>query len=161
MLPKAYMNPESWMYYFEKRSRAARKGKYLPTLDDLYCGMPFFGGSLAADVEAWSEQVIPCLADKDQEIPQNPVQIALERLSVSARLSDLQLADDEIIKYNGSAEMFSELERASRRLTFYRAVSGDESARGVLFDNLMFRIRWLTCESAGLGGGLTCKGCEI
>ena len=145
---KASMDPENWMYYFEKSDQAARDGEFLPTLEDLYCGMSFFCGSVAADAREWSEHIIPHLAEKGQEIPRNQVQFALERLTVSVSNEDLKFANDEIVKYRSPPEMLAGVSRAAKRLVLYRVARGDESVRLSLVDDLIIRIRWITCKSS-------------
>ena len=120
------MDPEPWMYDFQEFNQQAEQGRYLPTLEDLYCGMLFFLGSLLADVQEWLRQIIPHLAKKGQKIPRNRVQIVLERLKVRANLEDLKFAHGEIIKRRIPHEIFEEISRAERRLVFYRVASGDE-----------------------------------
>jgi hypothetical protein len=86
---KAVMDPETRMYYFELFDLAAKTGQYLPTLEDLYCGMSFFNQSVSADAREWAERIIPHLAEKGQRKQLNQIQLALERLTVSAELKDL------------------------------------------------------------------------
>ena len=69
---------------------------------------------------------------------------------VSARLDDLKFVYDEIVKYRSPPEMLAEVSHAARRLVLYRVASGDESMKLSLVDDLIFRIRWLTCEAASL-----------
>jgi hypothetical protein len=154
MPPIAYMNPEPWMDCFEKRDQAAKEGRYLPSLGDLYSGMSFLKGSITADAKAWSAYIIPHLANKGQEIPRNPVQIALERLMVSARIEDLEFVHEEISNYKITLDMFEEITRAERRLVFYLVGSGDESVWPYLLDDLFFTIRWLMSETGSLGQGI-------
>lgn len=154
MPPIAYMNPEPWMDCFEKRDQAAKEGGYLPSLGDLYSGMSFLKGSITADAKAWSAYIIPHLANKGQEIPRNPVQIALERLMVSARIEDLEFVREEISNYKIPPDMFEEITRAERRLVFYLVSSGDESMWPYLLDDLFFTIRWLMSETGSLGQGI-------
>jgi hypothetical protein len=148
------MNPEPWMDCFEKRDQAAKEGRYLPSLGDLYSGMSFLKGSITADAKAWSAYIIPHLANKGQEIPRNPVQIALERLMVSARIEDLEFVHEEISNYKITLDMFEEITRAERRLVFYLVGSGDESVWPYLLDDLFFTIRWLMSETGSLGQGI-------
>ena|ERR1700733_7938732 len=150
MQPIAYMNPEPWMDCFEKRDQAAKEGRYLPSLGDLYSGMSFLKGSMTADAKAWSAYIIPHLAKKGQEIPRNPVQIALERLTVSARIEDLKFVHEEISKYEIPPDMFEKIIRAERRLVFYLVGRGDESVWPHLLDDLFFTIRWLISETGDL-----------
>jgi hypothetical protein len=154
MPPIAYMNPEPWMDCFEKRDQAAKEGRYLPSLGDLYSGMSFLKGSITADAKAWSAYIIPHLANKGQEIPRNPVQIALERLMVSARIEDLEFVHEEVSNYKIPLDMFEEITRAERRLVFYLVSSGDESVWPYLLDDLFFTIRWLMSETGSLGQGI-------
>lgn len=151
MPPIVYMNPEPWMDCFEKCDQAAKEGRYLPSLDDLYSGMSFLKGSVTADAKEWSAYIIPHLAEKGQEIARNPVQIALERLTVSAGIEDLKFAHDEISYYKMPLDMFEEITGAEKRLVFYLISLGDESVWPYLLDDLFFTIRWLRSETGGLG----------
>jgi hypothetical protein len=149
MQDKASMDPETWMYYFGKFDQSAKEGRYLPTLEDIYCGMSLFGRSVAADAQEWSKHMIPHLAEKGQKIPRNKIQLALERLTVSASLEDLKFVHDEIVYYESPPEILEAVSYAVRRLVYYRVASGDKSMIFSLVDDLMFKIRWLTCVSAG------------
>jgi hypothetical protein len=85
MPPKAAdLNPEDWKYHFNRRDKAAREGRHLPTLEELYCGMSFLGASLPNDAQVWSERIVPALSEKDYGLEQKQVQTALGRLSVGA-----------------------------------------------------------------------------
>ena len=150
MPPKAYMNRENWMYHFLRCYHAALEGEHLPTLEELYCGMPFLNDSMPHDVKAWSERAIPRLAERGQKVRRNSLQIAIEHLRVRSSLEDLKFVYNEIMGYDISSHMSTEIEHAARRLVFYRVFSGDESASPLLFRDLMFKIRSLTYESAGL-----------
>ena len=148
---KAFMDPETWMHHFKNSDLAAKYGEYLPTLEELYCGMSFYNHSVDADAREWSKRIIPHLAEKGQRIPRNQVQFALERLTVSAQLEDLKFVYDAILTYSAPPEMLAAVLCALRRLVIYRVFSGDESMRLILVDDLIHRIHWLTCESTGLG----------
>jgi hypothetical protein len=40
MPPKAAdLNPKDWKYHFNRHDKAAREGRHLPTIEELYCGM--------------------------------------------------------------------------------------------------------------------------
>ena len=80
MPPKADLSSKGLEYHFNRRDRAAREGRHLPTLRELYCGMEFSNESWTYDAQWWSEQIIPSLAEKGQQLARNPVQTALERL---------------------------------------------------------------------------------
>jgi hypothetical protein len=110
----------------------------------------FLNGSMTADAKAWSAYIIPYLAEKGQEISRNQVQIALERLTVSARIEDLQFAHKKISEYKIPLYMFDEITRAEMRLVFYLALCGDESMRPYLLDDFFFVIRCLIRETDGL-----------
>ena len=150
MPPKADLNPKGWKYHFNRRNRASKEGRHLPTLEELYCGMSFLNESLASDVHTWSERIIPCLAEKSNKLPRSALQIALERLTVSASLQDLTLVYDETVKYEISSDLSTEVKRAARRLVVYRVAGGDISARSLLCEDLVSRIRRLPRESAEL-----------
>jgi hypothetical protein len=146
MPPKANLSSKGWKYHFYRRDRAAREGRHLPTLHELHCGMAFFNESLAHDVQEWSERTIPSLADKGQPLARNPVQTALGGLSVSTSLKDLKFVCAELKKYETTSEKTAEVQCAIRRLTFYRAVSGDVTALPLLCEDLVTMIRKLTSE---------------
>ena len=150
MLPNVTANEKDWKYHFNRRERAAREGRHLPTLEELYCGMSFLNGSLRHDAQAWSERIIPSLAGQGQEAPRDPVRIALERLTVSVSLEDLKFVCDEIEKCEATSEKFFEIQCAARRLVVYRVAGGDVSARSLLCEDLVSRIRRLPYESAEL-----------
>jgi len=150
MLPNVTANEKDWKYHFNRRERAAREGRHLPTLEELYCGMSFLNGSLPHDAQAWSERIIPSLAGKGREVPRDPVRIALERLTVSTSLEDLKFVCDEIEKCEATSEKSFEFQCAARRLTVYRVSGGDVSARSLLCEDLVSRIRRLPYESAEL-----------
>ena len=141
---------KGWRYHFKRRDRAAREGRHLPTLEELYCGMSFLNESLAYDAQAWSERLIPVLAEKGHELPRNQIQSALERLTVSANIENLKFGYDEILKYGTSSEISKDIQRAARRLIVYRVASGDVSAWPLLCDDLVLRIRRLASEFAEL-----------
>jgi hypothetical protein len=148
MPPKADINQKDWEYHFERRARAAIEGRHLPTLDELYCGMSLFNDSVTSDAKDWSKRFIPCLAEKGQEMPRNPAQIALERLTVSASLEDLRLAHDELIHYQTSSEKSDEIENAISRLIFYRVARADISALRLFYEELTTRLHRVTGEFA-------------
>ena len=150
MPPKADLNPKGWKYHFNRRDRAAKAGIHLPTLEELYCGMSFLNESLSHDAQAWSERIIPSLAEKGQGLARNPVQNALERLSVSADLEDLRFVCDEIEKYETKTEKTAEVQCAARRLTVYRVAGGDVTAWPLLREDLASRMCTLTSESEEL-----------
>jgi len=150
MPPKADLNQKGWKYHFERRNRASKEGRHLPTLEELYCGMSFFNDSLARDAQAWSERVIPCFAEKASKLTRSALQTALERLTVSASLQDLTFVYDETVKCETSFDLSTEVERAARRLVVYRVAGGDVSARSLLCEDLVSRIHRLPYESAEL-----------
>jgi hypothetical protein len=137
---------------FKQYNKAAKEGRYLPSLHDLYCGMSFFGGSVAADAQEWSKRIIPDLAQKGQEMPGNSVQIAFERLMISASLEDLQSVDDEISEYRIPLEMLGEMLRAGRRMVFYRVALGDESVCPCLLYDHFDTIRLLSDSATTFDG---------
>ena len=143
-------NKKGWKYHFDRRDKASKEGRHLPTLEELYCGMSFLNESLACDAQTWSERVIPCLAEKASKLTRSALQIALERLTVSACLQDLTLVYAETAKYETSSDLFAEVQRAARRLVVYRVAGGDISARSLLCEDLISRIRKLPHESAEL-----------
>jgi hypothetical protein len=146
------MDPKTWTDRFKQYNKAAKEGRYLPSLHDLYCGMSFFGGSVAADAQEWSKHIVPDLAQKGQEMPRNPVQIAYERLMVSARLEDLQSVYEEISEYRIPLEMLGEILRADRRMVFYRVALGDESVCRCLMYDLFYTIRLLSDSATDFDG---------
>jgi hypothetical protein len=150
MPPKADLNPKGSKYHFDRRDRAAKEGRHLPAVEEQYCGMSFLNQSLARDAQAWSERIIPSLAEKGQDGARNPVQTALERLSVSASVEDLRFVCDEIEKHVQASEKFAELRSAARRLTIYRVAAGDDTAWPLLCEDLVSRMRTLPRESAEL-----------
>ena len=112
--------------------------------------MSFLNESLPLDAQAWSERIIPSLAERGQGLARNPVQSALERLSVSADLEDLMFVCNEIEKYETRSEKTTEVQCAARRLTVYRVAAGDITAWPLLRDDLVSRGRTLTTESEEL-----------
>ncbi|MBW4093144.1 MAG: hypothetical protein HIU82_18895, partial [Proteobacteria bacterium] len=54
-------------HHFGRRSRAAREGHHLPTLEELLLDMPFFRNDLAADAQAWAEILLPRLIGTDSD----------------------------------------------------------------------------------------------
>ena len=73
-------NEKGWKYHFNRRDKAAREGRHLPTLEELYCGMLFLNESLSHDAQAWSERIIPSLSEKGQ----GPEQIRYKLLLTAA-----------------------------------------------------------------------------
>ena len=119
-------------------------------LEELYCGMSFLNEFLACDVQTWAERVIPCFVEKGNKLPHSTLKAALERLTVSASLQDLTLVYDEVIKYEASSDLSTEVGRAARRLIVYRVAAGDVSARSLLCKDIVARIRRFPRESAEL-----------
>jgi hypothetical protein len=141
-------NEKGWKYHFNRRDRAAREGRHLPTLEELYCGMSFLNESLPHDAQVWSERIIPPLSEKGQSSERNRVQTALGRLSVSTGIEDLEFVYDELEKYETNSKKLLEVKYAARRLTVYRVAAGDVTAWPLLCDDLASRLRDLTIESA-------------
>jgi hypothetical protein len=148
MSSKADLSPKDWKYHFNRRDKAAREGRHLPTLEELYCGMPFSNESLSHDAQVWSERIIPSLSEKGQGVERNQVQTVLGRLSVSASIEDLKFVYEELKKYETNSKKLLEVKRAARRLSVYRVAAGDDSAWPLLCDDLVTRIRGLKIESA-------------
>ena len=119
-------------------------------LEEFYCGMSFVNDLLACDVQTFVERVIPRLVEKGNKLPHSTLKAALERLTVSASLQDLTLAYDEVIKYEASSDLSTEVGRAARRLIVYRVAAGDVPARSLLCKDIVARIRMLPRESAEL-----------
>jgi SpoVK/Ycf46/Vps4 family AAA+-type ATPase len=140
------LNSKDWKYHFNRRERAAKEGRHLLTLEELYCGMSFLNESLPHDAQTWSERIIPSLSEKSRGSERNPVQTALERLSVSASIEDLKYVCDEVRKYETTSEKTADLQCAVRRLTAYRVASGDITAWPLLCEDLVLRIRRLARE---------------
>ena len=150
MSTNVFTNEKGWKYHFNRRERAARGGRHLPTLEELYCGMSFLNELLPYDARAWSKRIVSSLSEKGQGLERNPVQTALERLSVSASLEDLRFVCSEIEKYETQPATIADVQCAARRLTVYRVAAGDVTAWPLLCDDLVARLRWLTIESAEL-----------
>jgi hypothetical protein len=138
---------KGWKYHFNRRDKAAREGRHLPTREELYCGMSFLNESLPHDAQVWSERIIPSLAEKGQGLDRNPVQTALERLSVSSSIEDLKFVCDEIEKCETKLKRLLEIKCVANRLTVYRVGAGDLTAWPALCEDLALRIHRITSEA--------------
>ena len=141
-------NEKGWKYHFNRRDKAAREGRHLPTLEELYCGMSFLNASLPNDAQVFSERISLFLSEKGQGPERNQVQIALGRLSVSASIEDLRFVYEELEKYQTNSKKMLHAKCAARRLTVYRVAAGDATAWPLLCDDLVSRLSELTIESA-------------
>ena len=74
-------------HHFERRSRAAREGRHLPTLDELLRGSPFMGDSVTKDAQAFAERLLSRLPVTTGDALAG-LRIALEALTVTPTALD-------------------------------------------------------------------------
>jgi hypothetical protein len=80
---------ERYRRRFERRAKAAKEGRHLPTLDELLLRSPFLGDDIATDAQAYAERMLPRVAD---DALGGRLKVALQALTVSPDIDDFRAA---------------------------------------------------------------------
>lgn len=112
--------------HFERRSLAALEGRYLPAVNELIHGMPFFADSMQQDMQIFVEQLLPQMRRKPGYTTKARVVRALERLVGNAGIDEVRELADALAA--ASDNLPSESKSWQLRCRIYQAHMYDHQA---------------------------------
>jgi hypothetical protein len=118
---------KGWLYHFERRDRAAREARHLPSTSELIAGMSFFNDSLTDDAQTWAERLLLRLHKYRDDLLYADILTALQRLTVSPDSTDFRNAID-VLQSGIPPQRFLGRESGELRCLLYCTASGDREA---------------------------------
>jgi ATPase family associated with various cellular activities (AAA) len=129
---------KGWKYHFDRRDRAAREGRHLPSVGDLLTGMSFYLGNIQEDAQAWAERLLLRLDEEKNGFAAADVFLALKKLTVGPRAEDYKFAHGA---FSGPGANHLPENDGARRCLVYRVAAGDLTAIGQLCGLASRRLR--------------------
>lgn len=129
---------KGWKYHFDRRDRAAREGRHLPSVGELLTGMSLLNGSVQDDAQAWAERILLRLDEEKNGFAAADVFLALKRLTVGPSVEDFKFAH---LAFNRPAANHLPENDGAKRCLIYRVAAGDLEAIGPLCGAASRRLR--------------------
>jgi hypothetical protein len=118
---------KGWLHHFDRRDRAAREGRHLPSTSELISGMSFLNDSPIDDAQTWAERLLLRLHKYRDDLRYEDILTALKRLTVSPDSTDFKNAVD-VLQSGTPHQSFLSRESGELRCVLYCAASGDREA---------------------------------
>jgi hypothetical protein len=132
---------KGWLYHFERRDRAAREGRHLPSISELISGMSFRNDSHIDDAHAWAERLLLRLHKRSEDLLYADITSALKRLKVFPESEDFKNVIDVLKREDTPYQSFLDRESAELRCVLYGVASGDREAAVRLAGEVASRLR--------------------